>query len=64
MPSSISPFATSYETISVPGRITLAFAILRRSNNSAISVVDADEVIEWVRQEQAGAIQPVQVRPK
>jgi NAD kinase len=46
MPSSISPFATSYETISVPGRMTLAFAILRRSNNSAISVVDADEVIE------------------
>jgi len=26
--------------------MTLAFAILRRSNNSAISVVDADEVIE------------------
>jgi hypothetical protein len=24
----------------------------------------ADEVIEWVRQPQAGAIQPVQVRPK
>jgi hypothetical protein len=24
----------------------------------------ADEVIEWVRQPQAGAIQPVEVRPK
>jgi hypothetical protein len=24
----------------------------------------ADEVIEWVRQPQAGAIQPVQVRPR
>jgi hypothetical protein len=27
-------------------------------------LIRADQVIEWVRQPQAGAIQPVQVRPK
>jgi hypothetical protein len=29
-----------------------------------LMLAQADEVIEWVRQPQAGAIQPVKVRPK
>jgi hypothetical protein len=37
---------------------------VRRRNVPPTLLATADEVIEWVRQPQAGAIRPVKVRPK